>query len=130
MKLKLPRRRKGVYESFSSRWKSRKSLVLIIPWHLAKLVKNFVGIIVDQHPTVRRQMVFLRERYAELKRELLQYCCYQAWTKNGGLIPWNVNAICEDLVSDSKTPYERRFAEPFNGPVIPFGNLPRRPKRT
>ena len=28
-----------------------------------------------------------------------------------------------DLLSDGKTPYERRFAEPFKGPIIPFGAL-------
>ena len=28
-----------------------------------------------------------------------------------------------DLLSDGKTPYERRFGEPFNGPIIPFGSL-------
>ena len=26
----------------------------------------------------------------------------------------------QDLLSDGKTPYERRFGVPFNGPVIPF----------
>ena len=28
-----------------------------------------------------------------------------------------------DLFSDGKTPYERRFGQPFNGPIIPFGSL-------
>ena len=28
-----------------------------------------------------------------------------------------------DLLSDGKTPYERRFGQPFKGPVIPFGSL-------
>ena len=28
-----------------------------------------------------------------------------------------------DLLSDGKTPYERRFAQPFKGPIIPFGSL-------
>ena len=28
-----------------------------------------------------------------------------------------------DLLSDGKTPYERRFGMPFNGPVIPFGAM-------
>ena len=28
-----------------------------------------------------------------------------------------------DLLSDEKTPYERRFGEPFKGPIIPFGSL-------
>ena len=27
----------------------------------------------------------------------------------------------QDLLSDGKTPCERRFGVPFNGPVIPFG---------
>ena len=29
----------------------------------------------------------------------------------------------QDLLSDGKTPYERRFGKPFKGPVIPFGSL-------
>ena len=29
----------------------------------------------------------------------------------------------QDLLSDGKTPYERRFREPFRGPIIPFGSL-------
>ena len=28
-----------------------------------------------------------------------------------------------DLLSDGKTPYERRFGQPFKGPSIPFGSL-------
>ena len=28
-----------------------------------------------------------------------------------------------DLVSDGKTPYEKRFGMPFNGPVIPIGAM-------
>ena len=28
-----------------------------------------------------------------------------------------------DLLSDGKRPYERRFGQPFKGPVIPFGSL-------
>ena len=28
-----------------------------------------------------------------------------------------------DLLSDGNTPYERRFGEPFKGPIIPFGSL-------
>ena len=28
-----------------------------------------------------------------------------------------------DLLSDGKTPYEKRFGQPFNGPIIPFGSL-------
>ena len=29
----------------------------------------------------------------------------------------------QDLLSDGKTPYERRCEEPFKGPIIPFGSL-------
>ena len=29
----------------------------------------------------------------------------------------------QDLLSDEKTPYERRFGEPFKGPIIMFGSL-------
>ena len=29
----------------------------------------------------------------------------------------------QDLLSDWETPYERRFGEPFIGPIIPFGSL-------
>ena len=29
----------------------------------------------------------------------------------------------QDLLSDGKTPYERRFGEPCKGPIIPFGSL-------
>ena len=29
----------------------------------------------------------------------------------------------QDLLSDGKTPYERRFGEQFKGPIIPFGSL-------
>ena len=29
----------------------------------------------------------------------------------------------QDLLSDGKTPYQRRFGVPFNGPVIPFGAM-------
>ena len=46
--------------------------------------------------------------------------------KNGGRIPWNVTPICEIFrifLSDGKTPFERRFGMPFNGPVIPFGAM-------
>ena len=29
----------------------------------------------------------------------------------------------QDLLTDWKTPFERRFGEPFKGPIIPFGSL-------
>ena len=67
-----------------------------------------------------------REQCAELRKGLLLYCCNQVWVTNGGRILWNV--ICclrniHDLLSDGKTPCERRFGEPFNEPIIPFGAM-------
>ena len=28
-----------------------------------------------------------------------------------------------DLLFDGKTPHEKRFGQPFEGPIIPFGSL-------
>ena len=70
-----------------------------------------------------RRMVLLRDRHAELKKELLQCCHNPVWTKNGGLILWNVTVTCrnvQDLLADGKTPYERRFGEPLKCPMILF----------
>ena len=39
----------------------------------------------------------------------MECCCYQR----------NI----QDLLCDGKTPYERRFGMPFDGPVIPFGAM-------
>ena len=44
--------------------------------------------------------------------------------KNGGQIPWNAVPICgQDLLSDGKTPYERRFGQTFKGPITAFDSL-------
>ena len=44
----------------------------------------------------------------------------------GGFYEMLLTPICEtftDLLSDGKTPHERWFGKPFNGPVIPFGAM-------
>ena len=46
--------------------------------------------------------------------------------KSGGLTLWNVVAICETSKTSwkmGKTPCERRFGEPFQGPMIHFGAM-------
>ena len=60
-----------------------------------------------------------------VRKAPLLYCCNQVWTKNGGQILWNFSYLrnITDLSPDGKTPYERRFGQPFNGPIIPFGSL-------
>ena len=89
-------------------------------------MKTYPGIIVRQNRTDRKHMGLLNEQCAELMKGHLRYCCNQFWMKNGGQIPWNVTAFLrniQDLLSDGKTPYERRFGVPFNGPIIPFGAM-------
>ena len=58
-------------------------------------------------------------------RHLCCICCNQVWMKVGGQILWNVTPICETLQIYylMKTPYERRFAQSFKGPIIPFCSL-------
>ena len=94
--------------------------------NLAKNVKNYLGIIVRQRHTDQKQMG-LRKSSAQSKgRHLLRCCCNQVWTMNAVRIPWNVTAICKTFKTSclmGKTPYERRFGVPFNGPVIPFGTM-------
>ena len=41
--------------------------------------------------------------------------------KIGGQIPYLRNV--QDLFSDGKTSYERRFGKPSEGPITPFGSL-------
>ena len=45
--------------------------------------------------------------------------------KVGGQILWNGTPICDasQIFSDMKTPYERRFGQPFVGPMSRFGSL-------
>ena len=50
---------------------------------------------------------------------LLQSGLDENWSKECYTYLWNV----QDLLSDGKTPYERRFVKPFKGPIIPFGSL-------
>ena len=84
-----------------------KSLKLTIPWNSIKLVKISPGIIARLHHT---------------SAVLLQSGLHESW--------WADSMECytylrnvTDLLSDGKTPYERRFGQPFKGPIIPFGSL-------
>ena len=107
-KQKLLRKHKGACKSSWSRIGSLKSFTLTIPWHLAKPVKIFPGIIVRRHHTDRKQMRLLREQCAEWKKVRLQYRCNQTWMKNGGQIPWNAKpdgkthtkGVLENLLKD------------------------------
>ena len=91
-----------------------------------KLVKIFPGIIARLHHTDRRQMGLLKEQCAEVKEGttavLLQSGLNESW--------WADSMECytylrnvTDLLSDGKTSNERRFWQPFEGPIVPFGSL-------
>ena len=124
VKQKLLRQLTRASTSSSSRLGSHKSFKLTIPWSLAKPVKTFLWIIVHRHLTIQKQMGLLREQCAEFSKGLVLYCCNQVWMKKW----WAVSMGCYcfkilDLSSDGKTLYERRFGEPFKGPVVPCGSM-------
>ena len=65
---------------------------------------------------------FLKDRNGEICTVLLQSGLDEKW--------WADSMECytylpnsQDLLFDGKTPYERRFGKPFEGPIIPFGSL-------
>ena len=104
-------------EACKNSWNPRgnlKSFTLTIPWNLAKLVKISPGIIARLHHTDRRLMV-LRKRAVRRVKEgtsavLLQSGLNESW--------WADSMECytylrnvTDLLSDGKTPYERRFGQ-------------------
>ena len=110
-----------MYKSSSSRQKSRKSFTPTIPWNLAQPVKNY-----PESLHVNASSFWDKWR------------CWQSGTqyqgKNfSGLLQsgldakwWADSMDCycylrnvQNCLSDGKTPYEPRFGEPFQGPVIP-----------
>ena len=99
-----------------SRIGSQKSFTLTIPWNLARPVKIFPGIIVRLHHTDRRPNGIAERAVRSVKEGtsavLLQSGLDENW--------WADSMECftylrniQDLLSDGKTPYERRFGEPF-----------------
>ena len=81
------------------------------------------GIIARLHHTDRRLMGLLKEQVKEgTSAVLLQSGQNESW--------WADSMECytylrnvTDVLSDGKTPCERRFGQPFKGPIIPFGSL-------
>ena len=53
---------------------------------------------------------------------LLQSGLTESWWADSMECYTNLRNVT-DLLSDGKTPYERRFGQPFKGPIIPFGSL-------
>ena len=122
-----PKLHKKPREGCKSSWNPRgilKSFTLTIPWNSVKLLKISPGIIARLHHTDRR---LVAERAVRRVKEgtsavLLQSGLNESW--------WADSMECytylrnvTDLLSDGKTPYERRFGQPFKGPIIPFGSF-------
>ena len=61
----------------------------------SEFCKACEGIIVRRHHTDRKQVISLKEQYAESKKAPLPYCCNQVWIKIGGQVLWNVTPFCE-----------------------------------
>ena len=62
--------RKSSYRSSWSWQGNQKSFTLTILWNLARLARNYPGIIGRQHRTVRKLMGLLREQCAELRKDI------------------------------------------------------------
>ena len=101
-----------------------KSFTLTIPQNLANPVKTFPGILVRQCHTDQKHMGLLRKAVRRVKEGtsavLLQSDLDNEWWAD------SMECYCclrniQDLLSDLKTPCERRFGVSFKGPVIPFG---------
>ena len=54
---------------------------------------------------------------------LLQSGLNESWWAADSMECYTYLRNVTDLLSDGKTPYERRFGQPFKGPIIPFGSL-------
>ena len=122
-----PKLHKKPREACKSSWNPRgilKSFTLTIPWNLAKPVKIWNHCTSTPH---RSETNGIAEGAVRRVKEgtcavLLQSGLNESW--------WADSMECytylrnvTDLLSDGKTPYERRFGQPFNGPMIPFGSL-------
>ena len=100
--------------------------MLTVHWNLANPVKTCPGIFELQHLSDPRRMASLKERYAEQKKVLQQYCYNKELIKKDGLILWNAIAIREMSKTSGqggKPPYEGRFGDTFKGPKIALEQL-------
>ena len=101
---------------------SVKSFTLTIPSNLAKLVMIFPGNHCTSTPHRSETNGIVERTVRRVTEVLLQSGLDENW--------WADSIECfsylqniEDLLSDGKTPYERRLGKPCKGPIIPFGSL-------
>ena len=89
-------------------------------------MKIFPGIIARLQPH-RSETNGIAERAVRRVKEgtsavLLQSGLNENWWADS-MECYNYLRNVTDLLSDGKTPHERRFGQPFKGPIIPFGSL-------
>ena len=93
---------------------------------MANPVKIFPGIILRQHRTDRKLNGTAERALRRIKEGasavLLQSGLDEKWWADSMECYCNLRDI-QDLLPDGKTPCERRFGEPFDGPVIPLGAI-------
>ena len=104
--------------------KPKKSFPYAVLWNWANPVKNYHGTIEQLH---RSETNGKSERGVPRIEDgtsavLLQSGSDKKWRAD------SMECCCflrnvHDLLADGKTPYERRFGEPFTGPIIPFGSM-------
>ena len=112
VKHKLHRKHREACKSSWSHKRSLKSFTLTIPWNSAKPVKISPGIIARLHHRDQKQWDCWESSAQSKRRHLCRIVAIRSGWKLVGQILWNAIPICEtftDLLSDGKTPYERRF---------------------
>ena len=123
---KLLRKHKGACKSSWNPIGSLKSFTLTIPWNSAKLVKISPGIVVRLHPHISETNGIAERAVRRVKEStsavLLQSGLNESWWADS-MESFTYMRNFTDLWSDGKTPYDRRFGQPFKGPIIPFGSL-------
>ena len=105
--------------------KVRKLSMLTVHWNLTKFVMNFHGVTELQHHIDPTRTALRKETCAE-RKELLQFCCNLASMRNGGLISMECHCFLRRssrFLGRWRNFSDRRFGEPFNAPIIPFGAL-------
>ena len=109
-----------------SRRENQKSFTLTIPWNLANLVKELTWNHCTSTPR-RSETNGIAERAVRRVKEetsavLLQSGLNNEWWADS-MVSYCYLRNIQDLLSDGKSPYERRFGMPLNGTVIPFGAM-------
>ena len=94
---------------------------MTILWNSAKLVKISPGIIARLH---RSETNGISERAVRRVKEgtsavLLKSGLHESWWADS-MECYSYLRNVTDLLSDGKTPYERRFGQLCTGPIIPF----------